>query len=59
MGENLKRKEKLYNYCPEGSVEDDNVKLIWDINIQFDNVIEASRPDLILVDKKGEIMRHH
>ena len=33
-------------------MEDDNVKLIWDIIIQCDNVIEARRPNLILVDKK-------
>ena len=49
---NLERKEKWYEYCPEGAVGDDDVKLIWDINIQCDNVIEARRPDLILVDKK-------
>ena len=48
---NLERKEKWYEHCPEGAVEDDDVKLIWDINIQCDNVIEARRPDLILVDK--------
>ena len=48
---NLERKEKWYEHCPEGVVEDDDVKLIWDINIQCDNVIEARRPDLILVDK--------
>ena len=35
-------------------MEDDGVKLIWDINIQCDNVMEARRPDLILVDKKVE-----
>ena len=35
-------------------MEDDDVKLIWDINIQCDNVIEARRPDLILVDKKAK-----
>ena len=35
-------------------MEDDNVKLIWDINIQCDNAIEVRRPDLILVDKKAE-----
>ena len=29
-----------------------DVKLIWDINIQCDNVMEARRPDLILVDRK-------
>ena len=36
-------------------MEDDDVKLIWDINIQCDNVIEVRRPDLILVDKKAEL----
>ena len=51
---NLERKEKWYEHCPEGVVEDDDVKLIWDINIQCDNVIEARRPDLILVDKKAK-----
>ena len=33
-------------------MEDDDVKLISDMNIQCDNVMEARRPDLILVDKK-------
>ena len=51
---NLERKEKWYEHCPEGAVKDDNVKLIWDINIQCDNVIEARRPGLILVDKKAK-----
>ena len=51
---NLERKEKWYEHCPEGVVEDDDVKLIWDINIQCDNVIEARRLDLILVDKKAK-----
>ena len=35
-------------------MEDDDVKLIWDINIQCGNVIKARRPDLILVDKKAK-----
>ena len=34
-------------------MDDDGVKLIWDINIQCNNIIEARRPDLILVDKKA------
>ena len=50
---NLERKEKWYENCPERVVEDDDVKLIWDINIQCDNVNEARRHDLILVDKKA------
>ena len=51
---NLERKEKWYEHCPKGVVEDDDVKLIWDINIQCDDVTEARRPDLILVDKKAK-----
>ena len=50
---NLERKEKWYEHCPEGVVEDD-VKLTWNINIQCDNVMEARRLDLILVDKKAK-----
>ena len=49
---NLERKEKWYEQCPEGVVEDDDVKWICDINIQCDNAIEARRPYLIFVDKK-------
>ena len=48
------RTERWYEHCPKGVVENDDVKLIWDINIQCDNIIEARRPDLILVDKKGK-----
>jgi len=50
---NLERTERWYEHCSKGVVENDDVKLIWDINIQCDNIIEARRPDLILVDKKG------
>jgi len=51
---NLERTERWYEHCPNGVVENDDIKLIWDINIQCDNIIEARRPDLILVDKKGK-----
>ena len=51
---NLERKEKWYRHCPEGVVEVDDGNLIWDINIQCDNVMEARRHDLILVDKKAK-----
>ena len=50
----LERKEKWCEQCSEGVLEDDDVKLIWDINIQCDNVMEARRSDLILVDKKAK-----
>ena len=51
---NLERKEKWYEHFYQGAVEDDDVKSIWDINIQCDNVTEARRPDLILIDKKAK-----
>ena len=50
---NLEIKEKWYEYGRERVVEDD-AKLIWGINIQCDNVMEARRSDLILVDKKAK-----
>ena len=52
---NFERKEKWYKHCPEGVVEDDDVKLIWDINIQCENAMEVKRPNLILVDKKAKL----
>ena len=33
-------------------VENEEVKVLWDINIQCDNVIEARRRNIILIDKK-------
>ena len=37
---------------PEGAVGNEEVKLLWDINIQCDNVIEPRRPDIVVADKK-------
>ena len=34
------------------TVENEKVKLLWDVNIQRDNVIEARRLDIVVVDKK-------
>ena len=48
----LEHKEKWYEHNPEGTAENEDVKLLWDINIQCDNVIEARRPDIVVIDKK-------
>ena len=48
----LEHTEKWCEHVPEGAVENEEVKMLWDINIQCDNVIEARRPDIILIDKK-------
>ena len=33
-------------------VENEKVKVLWDINVQCDNVIEVRRRNIILIDKK-------
>ena len=37
---------------PERAVKDEEVKVLWDMNVQCNNVIEARRPDIIVIDKK-------
>ena len=32
---------------------ENEVKVLWDINIQSENVIEVRRADIIVIDKKG------
>ena len=48
----LEHTEKWYEHVPEGVVQNEEVKFLWDIYIQCDNVIEARRPDIIVIDKK-------
>ena len=48
----MEHTEKWYQHVPEGVEESEEVKVLWDINIQCDNVIEARRPDIIVNDKK-------
>ena len=30
------------------------MKVLWDISVKCDNVVEARRPDIILIDKKEQ-----
>ena len=48
----LEHSEKWYEHTPDGVVESDHVKILWDINVQCDNVIPARRPDIIVIDKE-------
>ena len=50
----LEHSEKWYEHAPEGAVENEQIKVLWDINIQCDNLIETRRPDLIVIDKKEQ-----
>ena len=43
-----------YEHAPEGAVENEEIEVLWDINIQCDILILARRPDLIVIDKKEQ-----
>ena len=47
----LERAEKWYAYQPNGVIESDEVKILWDFNIQCDSLIECRRPDIVVVLK--------
>ena len=50
----LEHTEKWYEHVPEGAVENEEVKVLWNIDVQCDNVMEARRPDIILIDRKEQ-----
>ena len=43
---------KWYEHEPESVLESEDCKILWDFSIQTNHVIEARRPDLVVVDKK-------
>ena len=48
----MSRGEKWYEHQPEGVVENEKCKILWDMTIQCDHVIEARRPDVDVVVKE-------
>ena len=38
-------------------IESEEVKLLWDFNIQCDKVIEGRRPDIVIAEKRGRICK--
>ena len=44
--------ERWYEHEPESVVENDGVRLLWDVNIQCDHIIEARRPDIVVINKQ-------
>ena len=46
------RANSWYEQKPEGVVESENVKILWDVTVQCDRKIEARRPDFVFADKK-------
>ena len=48
---------KWYMHNPAPVRENDSHKLLWDFNIQTDQLIPARRPDLITINKKKSICK--
>ena len=48
---NFEAGDKLYEHEPESVLENEDYKILWDFSIQTYHVIEARRPDLVVVDK--------
>ena len=48
---NLEKPEKWYLHNPQTVTKNVNHKLIWDMNIQCDNIIVERRPDIVIVNK--------
>ena len=44
--------DKWYEHEPESVLENEDCKILWNFSIQTDHVIEARRPNLVVVDKK-------
>ena len=44
--------EKWYNHIPDKVLENEKIKILWDYDVRTDHVIQARRPDLILVQKE-------
>ena len=49
---NFETGDKWYEHESESVLENEDYKILWDFSIQSDHVIEAQRPDLVVVDKK-------
>lgn len=46
-----RKSHQWYEHYPEGAAETDEVKIFWEVNIQCDHLVEAKRPDMILINK--------
>lgn len=47
------RSEKWYDHQAAAVLESDDVKILWDFNIWCDRMVEARRPDIVVVDKRN------
>ena len=47
----MNRSEKWYEHQLDGDEVNERCKILWDMTIQCDHIIEARRPDIVVVEK--------
>ena len=51
------RAEKWYEHQPQGVIESEEVKPLWDFNIQCDKATEGRRSDIVIAEKRESICK--
>ena len=44
--------DNWYQHEPVSVIENDKCKILWDFTVQTDHIIQARRPDMIVIDKE-------
>ena len=52
---NFEAGDKWHENEPDSVLQNEDYEILWDFSIQTDHVIEARRPDLVVVDKKEKL----
>ena len=55
IGKTLERAKSWYEQKPEGVVESETFKVLWDFTVQCER-IDAKRPDIVFIDKEREVV---
>ena len=50
----IQRDDKWYDHKPEGVIENERAKILWDFMIQCDHQIEHRKPDFVLIEKESK-----
>ena len=51
----IQRDDKWYDHKPEGVIENERAKILWDFMIECDHQIEHRKPDIVLIEKESKL----
>ena len=47
--------DKWYEHEPQPVTENEKFKILWDFTVQTDHIVEARRPDMMIIDKEKKL----